>query len=268
MLTPNDLVKIYHQQCYAKTETGLMIGPIAISKYRMYGVNTAKKATPMKDAIIGSLRGRYKKIMGKTQSGGDIVIPENRKSDWYPNLPLVLNKTSIVRAFNGKGSPEDFELALAAAIATKKVSPTLVELQTLADECMGLDCNGFVGNYTRMLGWMNADGHYGPNTASSRYAARGLVRNSPDEVQPRDVLIWDSPRHIAIVHSVAWNALLVCESASSLGGLNTRWYWSTGKTKTGETGVSGCSKGTMIEFERPKSGGGYQKKYLLVCKIQ
>lgn len=270
MILPHDLLREYWHKCYATTETGLQIGPVTVNKYRMYGVNTASKSTPMKNAIISALRGRYKRIMGKTQSGNDIVIPSQYKADWYPNLPLIVNKTSIVRAFNGKSSPADIELALTAAIATKKVEPEIGALQKLADECMGLDCNGFVGNYTRRLGWMNADGHYGPNTPTPRYASRGLVRESPEEVQPRDVLIWDSPRHIAIVHAVSHpgSFLLVTESASSLGGLDTRWYQFTGKTKKGSTGVSGRSQGTMIQFARPKQNGGIQYKYLLVCKIQ
>lgn len=269
MLMPHELLQEYWGNCYATTDAGLRIGPITVNKYRMYGVNTGK-SKPMKDGVIAALRSRYKKIMGKTQDGSDIIIPNDRKADWYPNLPLVVNKSAIVRAFYGKGSPADMELALTAAIATKKCDPTIDSLQKMADACMGLDCNGFVGNYTKRLGWMNADGHYGPNTPTSRYAQRGLIRNSEAEVQPRDVLIWDSPRHIAIVHAVThpgyW--LLVTESASSLAGLDTRWYYFTGKKKTGSTGVSGCPKGTMIQVARPNQSGGMSEKYLLFCKIQ
>lgn len=270
MITPHDLLHAYWGQCYATTETGIKIGPVTVNKYRMYGVNTASKSTPMKDAIIGALRSRYKKITGKDQIGDTIVIPSHLKGDWYPSLPLVLDRTAIVRSFNGKSSPEDIELALTAAIATKKADPTLTALQKMADECMGLDCNGFVGNYTRKLGWMNADGHYGPNTPTTRYASRGLIRETPEEVQPRDVLIWDSPRHIALVHSVVTPgyALYVTESAASLGGLDTRMYHVTGKTKSGSTGVSGRSNGTMLQFARPKRNGGHQIKDLLVCKLQ
>jgi hypothetical protein len=269
MLTPNELVVRYRKHCFATTETGLKIGPVAITKYRMAGVNTSK-ANAMKNSIIGALRGRYKKLVGKTQSGSDIIIPSDRKSEWFPGLPLVVNKTAIVRAFNGKGSIEDVELALTAAVATKKVDPYLDALQKMADQCMGLDCNGFVGNYYRYLGWMNADGHYGPNTPSSRYAARGLVRESYDELERGDVLIWDSPRHIVVVHFVCkpGDILAVSESASSLGGIDTRFYRFTGKTKTGSTGVSGRSTGTRLQFERPNGSGGISKKYLLACKVQ
>ncbi len=269
MITPHELLQEYWGQCYATT-TGIKIGPVTVNKYRMYGYNTSTYATPMKNAVIGALRSRYKKIMGKDQIGETIVIPNHLKDDWYPSLPLVMDRTAIVRGFNGKGSPEDIELTLTAAIATKKVDPDLTSLQKMADRCMGLDCNGFVGNYTRRLGMMKADGHYGPNTPTSRYASSGLMRESPEQVQPRDVLIWDSPRHIAIVHSLSkpgdW--LLVTESASSLGGLDTRWYKFTGKTKSGATGVSGRSKGVRLQFARPNKYGGYQEKYLLVVKIQ
>ncbi|MCU0229544.1 MAG: hypothetical protein MUF01_18085 [Bryobacterales bacterium] len=270
MISPHELVQEYWGNCYAVTETGARIGPITVNKYRMYGKNTASHASPMKTDIINRLRSRYKKITGKDQIGEIIVIPNHLQGDWYPNLPLVMDRTGIVRAFNGKSSPEDIELALAAAIATKQVEPHYEALQKMADRCMGLDCNGFVGNYTKRLGMMKADGHYGPNTPSSKYAADGLMRESQDQVQARDVLIWDSPRHIAIVHSVCHpgDALLVTESASSLGGLDTRWYHFTGKVDKGPTGVSGRSKGVRLQFARPKASGGHQLKYLLVCKIQ
>lgn len=62
--------------------------------------------------------------------------------------------------------------------------------------------------------------------------------------------------------------LLKTEGASSLGGLDTRWYCFTGKTKKGSTGVSGCPNGTRIQVARPKKSGGMSEKYLLFCKIQ
>jgi hypothetical protein len=268
MLTPDDLCLKYWWTCFGVDEHGGNIGPVSINKYRLASSN-AEKGTAMKNAIINALRSRYKKITGKAQSGDVIEIPPQAVGDWYPNLPRIMDRTGIVRAFNGKGSLEDASLALTAAIATKKVAAERDALQKMADECLGLDCNGFVGNYLKLLGISRPDGHYGPTTPISYYASRGLERKTIDCIKPLDVIIWPDLKHIAIIDSIIWPDLLwVTESASSLGGLDTRQYELTGKTKTGSTTASGKSKVTLVEMLRPTGKGGTKKTHLLVCKVQ
>ena len=56
----------------------------------------------------------------------------------------------VARPFYGKGSPEDCQivLQLAVLVANKhKPRKAQADLQTYCDTHLGLDCNGFVGNY-------------------------------------------------------------------------------------------------------------------------
>jgi hypothetical protein len=54
-------------------------------------------------------------------------------------------RMSLVRPFYGKGSPEDCQIVLQAALLFGGIRPE--RLQSWADANLGLDCNGFVGNY-------------------------------------------------------------------------------------------------------------------------
>lgn len=54
-------------------------------------------------------------------------------------------RKSLHYAFEGKGSPEDIQVAAQMAVLQKRT--TRDNLQTYCDAHMGLDCNGFVGNY-------------------------------------------------------------------------------------------------------------------------
>jgi len=254
---------------------GSSIGPVRVSKYRNNSHGdpdtSAKAGLALKDKIIGALRSRYKKVIGKTQSGDWIDIPAEKQPEWFEGLRFrPIQKSAIVRAFVGKGSLEDIQLALDAGIATDKIDTDLVSIQKVCDDCIGLDCNGFVGNYFKQLGMVGSDGHYNANTDPSTFAARGIKRTAVAEVVKDDVLLWPgSPQHIAVVDYV-WgfgNMFSVTESASSLGGLHTRWYQFTGKTSYGDSQVKGGGKGTMFEVQRPTASGGYSRKWVLICKV-
>jgi hypothetical protein len=54
-------------------------------------------------------------------------------------------RMSAVRPFYGKGSPEDCQIVLQLALLLRLTTPE--RLQAWADTNLGLDCNGFVGNY-------------------------------------------------------------------------------------------------------------------------
>lgn len=51
----------------------------------------------------------------------------------------------VVNPFWGKGSPEDCQISLSLAVLLGRT--TMARVQTYAKDHVGLDCNGFVGNY-------------------------------------------------------------------------------------------------------------------------
>jgi hypothetical protein len=87
---------------------------------------------------------------------GDHLTANQKKNPAY-RLELLVNgakiqvakrddiRMSAVRPFYGKGSPEDCQIVLQLALLLRLAAPE--RLQAWADANLGLDCNGFVGNY-------------------------------------------------------------------------------------------------------------------------
>ena len=107
----------------------------------------------------------------------------------------------IARAFMGKGSPEDIQavLKIVAKVTTRlrgdwrdqgSLSATVADFYK---RNMGLDCNGFAGNYAKAIGTS-----YGPETMIPSFAPAGKRRQKLDEILPGDVIIWN-PTHIATI---------------------------------------------------------------------
>lgn len=112
---------------------------------------------------------------------GEHFVKEKRRNRAY-QLPLVVNgvphpvadreaiRQAAVRPFWGKGSPEDCQVVLQLALLLGLT--TVPRLQAWADANLGLDCNGFVGNYLlRMtaagIAWWSYDGKEGPGPSKT-----------------------------------------------------------------------------------------------------
>ncbi|MGE3166794.1 MAG: hypothetical protein AB7O52_17965 [Planctomycetota bacterium] len=128
---------------------------------------------------------------------------------------------SWMNVFSGKGSPEQIGTALRyvplyrEAILRKypqyecskllgKCSPEQPQamLQAVCDKYIGLDCNGFVGNFVH-----GVDPKLAPaagNTGIGTYwSKRTTVRKTLDDICTLDIVIWRD-YHIAIVDNYQW----------------------------------------------------------------
>ena len=73
----------------------------------------------------------------------DHVIGGGRRHDFYQE-----HKERIKTAAMGKGSPEDYRLALEWAVRSGKVQdPAPGTIQGFCDQRLGIDCSGFATNY-------------------------------------------------------------------------------------------------------------------------
>jgi len=98
--------------------------------------------------------------------------------------------------FVGKGSPEQMQLAIQLVYRFRKVA-TPVE-QFVGLDFVGLDCNGFVGNYYQKvvqgLDWKTADVNKdpGPTTLMDDLLALGTEVMDPDELEADGtyILVW------------------------------------------------------------------------------
>jgi hypothetical protein len=141
-----------------------------------------------------------------------------------------------VDAFVGKASPETFETVLAlvykyreafvtaygkthtepyktcAKILGADARPEWI-LQTFCDKYMGLDCNGFVGNFVA-----KADHALKLKANSSIqhefFHKKKSLRTSADEVQAKDLIIWSNFQHIASIDAGLNDEFLVCQSTA------------------------------------------------------
>lgn len=93
--------------------------------------------------------------------------------------------TWIVRPFTGKGNPEHFQVVLQLAVLLGEARADT--LQAYCDKNLGLDCNGFVGNYLYYdqdaHDWMDEprNGEGGPNDDMTGFDAMGKpVKSTAD----------------------------------------------------------------------------------------
>jgi hypothetical protein len=154
------------------------VATVRVDKYlQNNGSKRNKTGLAAKDAIIGAMVAETKTSWGATT----FTI------DGWP-----VNKVGVVCVFMGKGSPYEISDALWLAsryglirIDPERKNPSGVATRTLAgfcDDCVGLDCNGFVNNFFSFSRDKSID-TYDVNYPKAR-------RQSVDDVKADDVLVF------------------------------------------------------------------------------
>jgi len=106
---------------------------VTVNQYRLAGVNVDEKA---KDAFIEKLRnGIDMELRVSTET---VKVHSRGRGDEWERLVLL--------PFLGKGSPEHCQIVLQLA-GHWGLAGRPANLQKYADSYLGLDCNGFVGNF-------------------------------------------------------------------------------------------------------------------------
>ena len=146
---------------------------------------------------------------------------------------------SYVDVFTGKGSPEGIAAVMVlfhdysdkfierykkSGGATRVCADILANpdmtwqatLQAISDEFIGLDCNGFVGNWLKSC---EPNFRLGPQNGPRQvYDKRKTQRNSVDEIEYWDVVVWANFSHIAAVDGVSGGGLPKVNVCQSAGG--------------------------------------------------
>lgn len=102
------------------------------------------------DQVVG--QGPDKNDYTGTKMRQDILADFKKKGSSYRELEWALMARYV---FAGKGAPEHCQIVLQLAAHWKLKNAGPGNLQAYADAGMGLDCNGFVGNYR----WHVTQGH-------------------------------------------------------------------------------------------------------------
>jgi hypothetical protein len=113
---------------------------------RDYSINISRyhlgAETPAKDRLLGALADH---LAREQSDGGDFYLAVYINSEPLQIYTWGDVSLNLYRPFIGKGSPEECQLVLQLALIVGGVQPN--QLQKWADDNLGLDCNGFVGNY-------------------------------------------------------------------------------------------------------------------------
>jgi hypothetical protein len=179
-------------------------GQVAIRKYLNAGITTntnykrANAANAEKDALLGAIA---KELNVKGVPPLDFLIEGTK-----------IRRFDVQKVFYGKGSPDQIDTAiwLASRYGRVKVS----NIQQWSDDHLGLDCNGFVGNY------------WGANPENPIvWYDRDRRKNTPLGIYIGDALIFYKtlqdtvPFHIAVVEEVSSIASPVAMKITQSAGL-------------------------------------------------
>jgi hypothetical protein len=111
--------------------------------------------------------------------------------------PETVNASELAQAYIGKGTPEIIARALRLAEAFGLVAGNSSAMQKYCDEYIGLDCNGYVGNYLKQEGSKLV----GPSTSANASSFMPELRRFTklEDVKYRSVLCWKNTGHVAII---------------------------------------------------------------------
>ena len=168
----------------------------------------------------------------------DELLNQLRRQPGHPSIPAL----ALAHTFTGKGSVDEIitSLRIVARLGAYNTRvPLQAGLQQVCDDYIGLDCNGFVGNFARA---MNLSRSHDPADRAPRdWADAGVRRRSIAAVAPaaapHDVLVWTNGTHIALIDrnqgslvNAVGREFFVAES--SAGGLQVNPYRITGFNPT------------------------------------
>jgi hypothetical protein len=216
----------------ADPDTGKSPGRVNVHVYRNNGLTGTLGTTKAmadngpKDAIVGKIMDALKVSQ----------CPSNlTKVATVDNRDIMVSATKVVGVYAGKGSPEDIsdilwlarhwdlvDVTQTAAAPKKNLRADATwTLQHYCDDYVGLDCNGFVGNY---VGNILGKAGYTGDTDIPHYYDAGTARTKLGDVQAFDVMVWPDFGHITIIDSLgSKNAdgslnCIVAESTAAFGG--------------------------------------------------
>jgi hypothetical protein len=212
MITPLEFEKRYHNLVVVLDDFSMVT--VDVHNYRLRGSDPAKHhdtvaAENMKDKILSHMNDEIK-AESKLEKAEIKAANEDIMS-----APLLLMAATVHHAFTqnmtdvkpwiarvhmGKGWPEDISLTLSLVAKYKLYDKSLdvkLGVTKYCNDHIGLDCNGFVGNYARAIGSTLT-----ANTYIGSFAPEAKRRTKLEDVQANDVMVWPDFGHITIIDSI------------------------------------------------------------------
>jgi hypothetical protein len=238
MLNPFLYVKRYHElwtpQFMSWFNDGGFYGVGAIhtpvkeycnNRYTNAAGNTPSERLKFKDALLRFFKARAKEDdTGINYAKGDGFS----LSSSYTVKPIYdFPSASFMASFCGKSSPE----ALGDMIQfisywrywqINKKNKSVAPMPFIVSDYLGVDCNGFIGNYLRAK---YAGNSLGPSSTEYTYHRKGKKtrRTRFRDIRMDDVIVFSGYHHVAIIQELIdwgedWAVVEVCESRSKNHG--------------------------------------------------
>jgi hypothetical protein len=182
MLTPAQYAERYWQLPVAVPN-----GPVTvrIDKYHLGAPTSAK------DRLWSALKEHFATQQRQTPGFRLQLTVNGQPVDFGSAQEMLFH---VLRPFFGKGSPEQGQVVLQLVVLLGIKAPAA--LQAYADENLGLDCNGFVGNYLLhergQQPWTvldGAGGAVGPNSLITQIFAKGTTVASGRDMFPNRLYV-------------------------------------------------------------------------------
>jgi len=172
---------------------------VSVNKYR--NANNAADKGGTQNAVIVKDKLKYIASDAWQRAGGSVAYVETFMGKGSPgSIKGVLEtfadySAQFIKTY-GKGTAT-LEGKIAGILANDDISWTET-LQQVCDACIGLDCNGFVGNWLKAV---QPDFKLGPNSKPDVVRAKAQAyRSDVSEIEYWDVMCYAANEHIAAVH--------------------------------------------------------------------
>jgi hypothetical protein len=153
-----------------------------------YDIDHPKVGPSRKASATVALNGYFMNV-GRTAAEHRAAVTHGLGNDtWFKQY-----KARIETAAMGKGSPQDYALALQWAVYSGKITnPSQATLQHYLDTYMGIDCSGFVTNYLIASRRVS----YSPLQAdAASYYHRGMAVSHQHQIRCGDLLVMMEGHH-------------------------------------------------------------------------
>ncbi len=221
-------------------------------RYTNHAGKTPSERLAFKDHLLGFFKARA----GESGSGVTYASTAGYSLSCSSHPVKDFPKSAFMACFSGKGSPERL-WSMIQLISYWRAYKTHIEgkggvaqVAEIVDKYLGVDCNGFIGNFLRAK---YAGVKVGPSTKERDFRNGAVFRSAPPELRAQDVLVFTGFHHVSIIDRVLSASskeaqCMICESrGKDYGGPQMNVY--TIKHASGKFWMRGESLDAIVKVK-------------------
>jgi hypothetical protein len=217
--SPGDMLDAYKN---VQVDLGATQVSISVNQYRNNDARAhpsaagggTQDALAVKDALLSLATGEILGRAGGAQAYVDVFTGKGSPSAIAQVMRLFVDYSDrfISKFGRSSGAPRK----CADWLARRNQTTWQDILQTISNAFIGLDCNGFVGNWLNLADYsLKLGPQNGPRTV---YNQRKVKRTTIDEIEAWDIVVWADFGHIAAINGAAPGGVPKFNLCQSAGG--------------------------------------------------